>query len=57
MRILPKTCFDWDIIGGGTIFPHSLKTTQNEKNFELGQKNFILFFICEPFIWDNTSFS
>ncbi len=25
--------FDWPIIGGGTIFPRSPRTTQNEKNF------------------------
>jgi hypothetical protein len=34
--------FDWAIIGGGTIFPRSPRTTQNEKNFELG-KNFFSF--------------
>ncbi len=25
--------FDWDIIGGGTIFPRSPRTTQKEKKF------------------------
>ncbi len=34
-----KKFFDWAIIGGGTIFPRSLKTTRNEKIFELGQTN------------------
>jgi hypothetical protein len=38
-----KKKFDWPIIGGGTIFPPSPRTTQNEKNFELGQ-NFKFFF-------------
>ncbi len=28
-----------------------------KKIFELGQKNIFLFFIYEPFIWANTSFS
>ncbi len=28
-----KKIFDWAIIGRGTIFPRSLKTTQNEKKF------------------------
>ncbi len=49
--------FDWAIFGGGTIFPRSPRTTQNEKNIELGQKIFLFFFLCEPFIWANTSFS
>ncbi len=44
-------------IGWGTIFPRSLGLRRIKKNFELGQKNFICFFICEPFIWANTSFS
>ncbi len=38
--ILQKKIFDWPIIGGGTIFPRSPRTTQNEKNFEVGQKIF-----------------
>jgi hypothetical protein len=28
-----KKFVDWAIIGGGTIFPHCLRTTRNEKNF------------------------
>jgi hypothetical protein len=52
-----KKNLDWAIVGGGTIFPRSPRTTQNEKNFELGQKIFYFFFICEPFIWANNSFS
>ncbi len=39
-----KNFFDWAIIGGGTIFPRSPRTTRNEKNFELGQ-NFLIFFL------------
>ncbi len=35
---------DWAIIGGGTIFPCSPRTTQNEKKNELGQKKFLIFF-------------
>jgi hypothetical protein len=38
IKILQKKLFDWASIGGGTIFPHSPRTTRNEKNFELGQK-------------------
>jgi hypothetical protein len=30
---LKKKFFDWAIIGGGTIFPRSPRTTQNEKKF------------------------
>ncbi len=43
INILPKKFFDWAIIGGGTIFPRSPRTTRNEKNFELDQ-NFFRFF-------------
>jgi hypothetical protein len=42
--MLQKIFLDSASIGGGTIFPRSLKTTQNEKNFELGQKNIFCFF-------------
>ncbi len=28
-----KKIFDWAIIGGGTIFPRSPRTTRNGKNF------------------------
>ncbi len=28
-----KKNFDWAIIGGGTIFPRSPRTTRNEKKF------------------------
>jgi hypothetical protein len=48
MKILPKKIFDWAIIGGGTIFPRSPRTTGNEKIFELGQKIFIFFFNYGP---------
>ncbi len=44
IKILQEKIFDWAIFGGGTIFPRSLKTTQNEKNSELGQKFFLIFF-------------
>jgi hypothetical protein len=30
-KILVKKIFDWTIMGGATIIPRSLKTTQNEK--------------------------
>jgi hypothetical protein len=33
---------DWTIMGGATIIPRSLKTTQNEKKFKIGH-NFFLF--------------
>ncbi len=47
IKILQKEIFDWAIIGGGTIFPRSPRTTGNEKNFELGQKFFFSFFNYE----------
>jgi hypothetical protein len=31
IKILQKNFFDWASIGGGMIFPRSLKTTRNEK--------------------------
>jgi hypothetical protein len=40
--------FDWASIRGGTIFPHSLKTTRNEKNFELGRKKLFIFSFMNP---------
>ncbi len=33
IKILQKTFFDWAIVGGGTIFPRSPRTTRNEKKF------------------------
>ncbi len=33
INILQKTFVDWAIIGGGTIFPRSPRTTRNEKKF------------------------
>ncbi len=33
--------FDWTILGGATIIPRSLKTTQNEKNFQDRPKKFL----------------
>ncbi len=50
MKILHKNFLDWAILGEGTIIPRSPRTTQNEKNLELGQKNFIfLFSFVNPF--------
>ena len=46
--ILQKQIFDWAIIGGGTIFPRSPRTTGNEKNFDLSQKIFFLSLIMDP---------
>jgi hypothetical protein len=51
LRFCPKIFFDWASFGGGTIFPRSLKTTRNEKIFELGQlgqKNSIFFSFMNP---------
>ncbi len=50
---MQQTFFDWANIGGGTIF---LKTTRNEKIFELGQKNILFYLFYELFILANTSF-
>ncbi len=52
--------FYWTIIGGATIIElfHVVLRLRAMKNiFELGQKNILIFFIYEPFIWANTSFS
>ncbi len=38
-----KKIFDWTIMGGATIIPRSLKTTQNEKNFQDRPKFFLFF--------------
>ncbi len=48
LRFYKKNIFDWAIIGGGTIFPGSPRTTRNEKKFELGQKMFSFFFNYGP---------
>jgi hypothetical protein len=40
-------------MGGATIIPRSPRTTQNEKNFELGKKNFFFSFgnpLYEPIL-------
>ncbi len=42
LRFYKKKNFVWAIIGGGTIFPRSPRTTQNEKNFWVRSKNFFL---------------
>ena len=34
-----KKIFEWNIMGGATIIPRSLKTTRNEKNSKIGKKN------------------
>ncbi len=49
IKILPKKIFNRANIGGGTIFPRSLKTTRNEKIFEPGE-NYYFLFIYEPFV-------
>ena len=41
---MQKNCFDGAIIGGGTIFPRSLKTTRKEKKFGARSKNIFGFF-------------
>ena len=38
-----KKIFEWTIKGGAMIIPHSLKTTQNEKNVEDKPKFFLFF--------------
>jgi hypothetical protein len=44
-----KKNFDWPIIGGGTIFPRSPRTTKNEKKF-WGRSEFLFLFssIMDP---------
>jgi hypothetical protein len=37
-----KKFFNWTIIGGATIIPHSLKTTRNAKHFQ-DRPNFFCF--------------
>ncbi len=41
-KILVKKFFDWTIMAGATIIPCSLKTTQNENNFQ-DRPNFFVF--------------
>ncbi len=41
---LPKKFFDQAIIGGGTIFPRSPKTTRNETFFWARSKKYLIFF-------------
>ncbi len=43
LRFYKKKIVEWAIIGGGTIFPRSPRTTRNEKNFELRSKKFFFF--------------
>ena len=43
LRFYKKKNFDWAIIGGDTIFPRSLKTTQANKSFQ-ARANFFFFF-------------
>ncbi len=47
-KILVKKNFDWAIMGGATIIPRSLKTTQNEKIFQDRPKNFFFKIIYDP---------
>ncbi len=42
IKILQKKFFDWAILGGGTIFPRSPRTTGNEKKFLARSKKFVL---------------
>ena len=49
IKILQKKIFDWAIIGGGTIFPRSPRTTRNEKNFwARSKKYFFVFLFMNP---------
>jgi hypothetical protein len=43
-----KKLFDWASIGGGTIFPHSPRTMQNEKKFQDRPNNFFKKIIYDP---------
>jgi hypothetical protein len=56
LRFSKKKFFYWASIGGGTIFPRSLKTMRNEKKIWARSKNILFFFIYVPFKWANTSF-
>jgi hypothetical protein len=42
IKILQKNFVDWAILGGGTIFPRSLKTMRNKNCFQPRPKNFFL---------------
>ncbi len=45
LKFYNKFFFDWAIIGGGTIFPRSPRTTRYEKKFWARSKfNFFIFF-------------
>ena len=56
IKILPKQFFDQAIIGGGTIFPRSLKTTGNKNCFQPRPKIFFFNIIYNPFIFAKNSF-
>jgi hypothetical protein len=45
------------LLGELRLFRAVLRLRAIKKIFELGQKNILIFFIYEPFIWANTSFS
>jgi hypothetical protein len=49
MKILQESFFDWALIGGGTIFPRSPRTTRNEKKFQARSKKiFFSFSVMDP---------
>ncbi len=50
-----KPIFDWDIMRGGRIFSHSLKTTENKNCFQPRPKK--IFLSYDPFKFAEYSFS
>jgi hypothetical protein len=48
IKILQNKIFDWASIGGGTIFPRSLKTTQNEKICRARSTKYTFFSFMNP---------
>ncbi len=57
IKILQKKILIGPLLGEVWFFRVVLRLCGIKKIFELGQKNILFFFIYEPFIWANTSFS
>ncbi len=57
LRFYPKQFLIGPLLGEVRFFRVVLGLRRMKKKFELGHKIFFYFFICEPFVWANTSFS
>ncbi len=57
LRFCTQKKFIGPVLGEVRFFHVVLRLRGMKKNFELGQTNIFSFFIYEPFLWANTSFS